>query len=404
MSSVLIAGGGIGGLATALAVSQAGHRVVVLEREPEFAEIGAGIQLGPNAFRALERLGVKQGLDEHVVFIDSLRLMDGVTGRSIAALDLGSAFRRRYGHPYAVVHRSHLHRMLLEACRTSAAIELRPGNGVERYVQDNVGVTVTLTDGTRVHGSSLVGADGLHSAVRRQLVGDGAPIVSGHTTYRAVIPADRLPEDLCANAATLWAGPGTHMVHYPIAGSALVNLVLTRDNGATQPVAGRPAESSEMAANFGHMHSSPRRLVDLGRDWKAWVLCDREPIDRWQDGRVVLLGDAAHPMLQYAAQGACQALEDAVCLGERLAEEAPVAAFAEFTARRSPRTRRVQEASRFLGREIYHPSGPDADRRYAMFAGWTEVDLMDHLDWLYAEHGPAGDTVRVGVADRRQEH
>ncbi|WP_285551934.1 FAD-dependent monooxygenase [Actinoplanes regularis] len=395
MSTMMIAGGGIGGLAAALAVVRAGYRAVVLERQPEFGELGAGIQLGPNAFRALEQLGVTHSVAERAVFVDRLRLMDALTGHLIAGLEVGTTFRKRYGHPYAVAHRGHLHRALLEACRSSDAVDLCSGNGVDRYDQDDDGVTVTLTDGRRLRGVGLIGADGLHSAVRGQLVGDGPPRVSGHTTYRAVIPAARMPEDLRGHAVTLWAGPGCHVVHYPIAGSTLVNLVLTRDTGADQPVAGRPVEPAEMAANFGHLHPSPRRLITLSQDWKAWALCDRDPSDRWQDGRVVLLGDAAHPMLQYAAQGACQALEDAVCLGDALAEQAPIPAFTHYTARRSAHTRRVQQASRYLGREIYHPSGPAADKRDAMFAAWTEHDLLDRLDWLYASPPAA----RPGLPD-----
>lgn len=381
--TVLVVGGGIGGLAAALGLARAGARVAVLEAAPEFAEIGAGIQVGPNGFRMLDALGVGAAVRARAVHVDEGRLRCGVSGRLIAALPFDEGFQRRFG-TYAVVHRNDVLTPLLEACRDDARIELRVNSAVEAYTQDSAGVTAVLRSGEVVHGEALVGADGLRSAVRRQLVGDGDPRVSGHTTFRAVIPAQDVPRSLRENVVTLWAGPRYHVVWYVIAGGRFVNLVATTDNGATDPLSGKPVEHAEVVRHFSPLCEDAARIMELAREWRAWVLCDREPIPDWQDSRVVLLGDAAHPVLQYAAQGACQALEDAVCLSSVYDSRNVAGSLARYVALRSERAARVHHASRWMGREVYHPAGEAARARDAMFASWSVADLHERLEWLYA--------------------
>ena len=311
---IAIAGGGIGGLAAALGLAQKGRRVLVLEKAPTLGEIGAGIQLGPNAFHAFDYLGVGEAARAMAVYVDALRLMDALTAEEIMHVDLGEAFRKRFKNPYAVVHRGDLYGVFLKACRAHDRIEVRVSSEVAGYDQDGSGVSVRLASGERIASTALIGADGLWSNVRKQLVADGPPRVSGHTTYRSVIPTDRMAEDLRWNAATLWAGPKCHLVHYPLSGWKVFNLVITCHNDAPEPVAGKPVPRDEVMRGFAHVHEKARQIIDLATEWKLWVLCDREPVEKWVDGRVVLLGDAAHPMLQYMAQGACMAMEDAVCL------------------------------------------------------------------------------------------
>ncbi len=224
---IVIAGGGIGGLSLALGLARKGSRSVVLEQAPELGEIGAGIQLGPNAFHSFDYLGVGDQARSMAVYIDSLRLMDALNGEEIANIPLDEPFRERFGNPYAVVHRGDLHGVLLAACRSSDLIELQVNSEVTRYDQNGNSVTATTATGEKVRGDALVGADGLWSAVRAQVVGDGAPRVSGHTTYRSVIPTEQMPEDLRWNAATLWAGPKCHIVHYPLSDWKVFNLVVT---------------------------------------------------------------------------------------------------------------------------------------------------------------------------------
>ncbi|MFC0863870.1 3-hydroxybenzoate 6-monooxygenase [Sphaerimonospora cavernae] len=385
MTTVLIAGGGIGGLAAAVGVASRGHRAVVLERRDTFTELGAGIQIGPNGFLALDRLGVGGEVRRLAVHIDELRFMDGTTGERVAGMPLGERYRARFGNPYAVVQRIDLYGPLLAACRDSALIELRGDSHVIGYEQDGAEVTAVLGTGERIRGDALIGADGIRSAVRAQLVGDGEPRVSGHTIYRSVIPMERVPRALRWNAVVLWAAPGRHFVHYPIGGGRHLNLAATRDNGATQAVTGRPAARNHVLREFGGLCDAARRLLELGEEWREWVLCDRDPVDDWTDRRVALLGDAAHPMLQYAAQGACMALEDAVLLAELLdcaGDEFPQR-FEKYNALRRARTAGAQFVSREMGRRLYHPAGAEARARNRMLSAMSEDELYDKVAWLH---------------------
>ena len=386
---VAIAGGGIGGLAAALGLARKGIASVVLERAAQLGEIGAGIQIGPNAFHCFDALGVGDEARACAVYIDSLRLMDAVQGEPIASIPLEDAFRTRFGNPYAVVHRADLHGVLLDACRTDTLVDLRTSHAVREYRQLDDSVRVLCEEREPVYARALIGADGLHSNVRRQLVGDGAPRVSGHTTYRSVIATEKMPQELRWNAATLWAGPRCHIVHYPLKGWKLFNLVVTYHNDVTEAVAGKPVSKDEVYRGFEHIHQRARQVIETGEDWKLWVLCDRDPILGWNDARVALLGDAAHPMLQYFAQGACMALEDAVCLAhmfERHGDD-DRAALDAYTRQRRVRTARVQLDSRLIGDYIYHPDGAAAEVRNHVMAGITPEQWYDRLEWLYGGTG-----------------
>jgi 3-hydroxybenzoate 6-monooxygenase len=388
---ILIAGGGIGGLATAMGLAQKGLATLVLERAAELGEIGAGIQLGPNAFHAFDYLGVGDAARKMAVYIDALRLMDAMTGEDIARIPLDEPFRKRFKNPYAVIHRGDLHAVFLKACRDNPLVELRTSSEAVGYEQSNGSVRVILKDGDRIEGAALIGADGLFSKIRSQLVGDGDPRVTGHTTYRSVIPTEQMPEDLRWNAATLWAGPKCHIVHYPLSGWKVFNLVVTTHNSAPAPVAGKPVPHDEVRAGFQHVAPVAKKIIEHGRDWKKWVLCDRDPILNWVDGRVALLGDAAHPTLQYMAQGACMAMEDAVCLAEEVAlntGDMPSALDA-YRQKRVHRTARIQIQSRLVGDHIYHPADGHAGLRNAMMRAMSADDYYDSLQWLYGGSGLA---------------
>ncbi len=389
---ILIAGGGIGGLAAAIGLAQRGIASTVLERSPTLGEIGAGIQLGPNAFHAFDYLGVGDAARAMAVYIDSLRLMDAMTGDEITRIPLDDAFRARFRNPYAVVHRGEMHGVFLRACQAHPLVTLLTDAGVTGYDQDGDHVTAHLADGTRLTGRALIGADGLWSKVRAQMVGDGAPRVSGHTTYRSVIPTDQMPEDLRWNAATLWAGPKCHIVHYPLSGWKQFNLVVTYHNDAPEPVAGKPVTHAEVRRGFDHIAPVAQQIIDKGSDWKMWVLCDRDPILTWTDGRVALLGDAAHPMLQYFAQGACMAMEDAVALSHCVATTPYdiAGALVRYQDMRRLRTARVQLQSREIGQHVYHPAGAHAELRNAVMRAKSPTDWYDAIDWLYGSTGIEG--------------
>ena len=381
---ILIAGGGIGGVAAAAALARRGIRSIVVEAAPALGEIGAGIQIGPNAFHCFDALGVGEAMRETAVYVDALRLMDATSGEAICDVDLGKQFRAHMGNPYAVVHRADLHRRLLEACEASPLVEIRTGHRVTGYDQEGISVTLHVEGRSSLTGRALIAADGLRSPIRAQMIGDGPPRVSGHTTYRSVIPTERMPEDLRWNAATLWAGPKCHIVHYPLKGGAVFNLVVTYHRDVTEAKAGVPVTHEEVAQGFEHVHSRARRIIEHGDDWKLWVLCDREPISDWQDGRVVLLGDAAHPMLQYMAQGACMAMEDAVVLAAKLDDAADVeAALRAYQDARRVRTARVQMGSRLVGEYVYHPDDAKAAVRDQAMRSKSTVDWCRELEWLY---------------------
>ncbi len=385
----IIAGGGIGGLAAALGLAQKGIRVLVLEKAPVLGEIGAGIQLGPNAFHCFDALGIGDTARAMAVYVDTLLLMDAMSGKEITRIGLDEPFRKRFGNPYAVIHRGDLHGVFLRACVAHDLIALRTGCEVVGYDQDGSTVTARLASGEQVIGTALIGADGLWSNIRKQVAGDGPPRVSGHTTYRSVIPTEDMPENMRWNAATLWAGPKCHIVHYPLSGWKVFNLVVTFHNHAPEPVAGKPASHEEVMAGFAHVHPSAKELIARGRDWKYWVLCDRDPIENWVDGRVALLGDAAHPTLQYMAQGACMAMEDGVCLAHAVSTRPLDEALHWYQSRRLLRTARVVLQSRAIGDHIYHPAGAHAALRNAIMAAKTSEQWCDELEWLYGERSIA---------------
>ena len=385
---IIVAGAGLGGLGAALGLAKKGRSVTVLEKAPELGEIGAGIQLGPNAFHSFDYLGVGKGAREQAVYVEKLRFMDAISAEEVAHIPLDGDFRERFGNPYAVVHRADLHKEMVKSCEDHDLIELRVNAEVVGYDQDGSSVTANLANGDTVTGALLVGADGLHSVVRAKLVGDGAPRTSGHSTFRSVIPVDQFPEEIRWNAATLWMGPKCHLVHYPLSGWKVFNIVITKDNAAGEVVAGKPLSKDEVRANFDHIHEMPQQLIEIGQDWRVWVLCDREPTEDWIDGRAVLLGDAAHPTLQYYAQGACMALEDAVCLSERIGNypDDLDKALTTYRDNRVVRTARIQIGSRQLGDNWFHVDGVHRKLRNEIMGTMTAEDYYYQLNWLYGHN------------------
>lgn len=381
---ILISGGGIGGLAAAYALSLKGFPVRVIEQAPEFKEVGAGIQLGPNIFRALEKIGLKDAVlaDAHIPPGQEMR--DALTGELITEMPLGEAYFKKFGQPYGVTHRADIHGVFLNACRGSNLVTLENSRKVADFAEDGDGVTVTLEDGERVKGRALIGCDGVWSLVREKIVGDGKPRVSGHIAYRAVLKREDVPDDLWRPDIVLWAGPRTHFVHYPLRRGELFNLVAVFHSDAYAEGWNTEADKDELFKRFKGQRPEVLRLLERIETWRMWVLCDREPIREWSQGHTTLLGDAAHPMLQYLAQGACQATEDAVWLAEKAAaqpDDLP-AAFKAYQEERYLRTGRVQIMARVYG-EFYHARGVTAELRNLMLKGRTPEQSYDGIAWLY---------------------
>jgi 2-polyprenyl-6-methoxyphenol hydroxylase-like FAD-dependent oxidoreductase len=380
---VLVAGGGIGGLAAALALAREGFHVKVLEQSPELGEIGAGVQLGPNAFAAFDALGVGERARARAVYTERMEMIDAIDESVICSVPFGDAFRKRFGNPYAVIHRADVHGSLLEGVHETDRIEVVTSTRVERVEADAGGVTVIDAAGARHHGVALIGCDGVKSAVRQELVGD-AVRVSGHVVYRAVVDATEFPADLRINAAVVWAGPNCHLVHYPLRGGEQFNLVVTFHSRGQEEWGVKEGSAEEVQSYFQGIAERPRQLLRLPKSWKRWATADREPIGQWTFGRCTLLGDAAHPLLQYLAQGACMALEDAVTLGlaVRAHEGDLEAALARYQRSRVTRTARVVLMTREMGR-IYHAQGVERLVRNELWKGRTPERYYDALEWLY---------------------
>jgi salicylate hydroxylase len=384
---VVVAGGGIGGLAAALALARKGFGSVVLEQASQFGEIGAGIQIAPNAWHALDALGVGGLVKKEAVFIEHLLMFDGVSGEKVIDIPLDKRFAKRFGNPYAVTHRADIHGSLLDGCKALPdLIELRTSTRVAGFVDDGTGVTVKTQNGA-IKGVALVGADGGRSVIRESIVGDTLPLITGHMCYRAVLDINDVPKDLRFAAATLWAAHNAHIVHYPLRGWKLFNLVATIIGKHTSGGHNELAQPEEVLPFFSHYCDKPLKLMRTPKEFRRWMLLHREPVDNWSRGRVTLLGDAAHFMLQYMAQGAAMAMEDAVCLGV-CADEADgdfAAAFKIYQEKRLVRATRVQVAANKLVGMVFHvPDGLERLVRNDMYRGRTPERYYDALEWVFS--------------------
>ncbi|CAN0626755.1 3-hydroxybenzoate 6-hydroxylase [Burkholderia multivorans] len=380
---VLVIGGGIGGLAAALALARQGIRVQLLEQAAEIGEIGAGIQLGANAFNALDALGVGEAARGRAVFTDCLRLMDALDGKEIVRVDTGAPYRARFGNPYAVIHRADIHLSIFEAVQHHPLIQFRTDTRVCAFEQDANGVTVTDQRGEQYRADAVIGCDGVKSVIRNALIGD-THHVTGHVVYRAVVDVENMPKDLQINAPVVWAGPHCHLVHYPLRGGRQYNLVVTFHSREQEEWGVRDGSKEEVLSYFEGIHPLPHQMLDRPTSWKRWATADRDPVERWSVGRATVLGDAAHPMTQYLAQGACQALEDAVTLGAAVARTDGdfAEAFALYEQARIPRTARVLYSAREMGR-IYHAKGVERRVRNSLWVGRTQEQFYDALAWLH---------------------
>ncbi len=387
----LVIGGGIGGLAAALACSGIGCEVELFERSTEFTEVGAGIQLGPNVVKVLHGWGLKEALQAVAAFPDRLQVRDAISGTELGVLRLGAVTVQRYGSPYATIHRADLHALLLSAVRQQGAAQLQLDHELASFEQQDRGVTLHMTDGRIVQGDALVGADGLWSSVRRQLLNDGKPHATGHLAYRALVEQRSLPERLRSQQVTAWLGPEFHVVQYPVRRGAWLNVVAIVRGRIVGEVEhwDHSAHAAELRDRMTATCPSLQDLIQAINHWRLWGLSVRAPMQgphEQAQGRVALLGDAAHPMVPYLAQGAGMAIEDAHALAQSLricGSDVP-SALKNYANSRWQRNARVQ-AGAIRNGEIFHATGL---LRWGRDTAMTLLGerLLD-LPWLY--RGPS---------------
>ena len=378
----LIIGGGIGGLTTALALARRGLPVHVIEKAQDFGEIGAGLQLAPNAMRVLDELGVVPELAKHAVFPSRLVWMDALAAQPITSIDVGEKFRGHFGQPYLVMHRSDLLNVLLAACQNEKLITLEAGREMIAVEDAGQRARAKLADGSVIEAEVLIGADGLWSRVRRLIV-DDAPVGVGYVAYRGAIPIERMSSHAGLDNVVMWVGPGMHFVQYPIRRGELYNQVAVFRSPTYKPGSDDWGGPEELDAHFAQTCDYVRDCAKLMWRDKRWPMFDRNPIGTWARNRIALMGDAAHPMLQYIAQGACQAIEDAMSLAQHLADQPgdPAEALIAYQEARKLHTARVQLTSRAMG-AFFHLDGVAAQVRHQLVSG-RAADDFSMINWLY---------------------
>jgi 3-hydroxybenzoate 6-monooxygenase len=385
-SRVLIAGGGIGGLSTAIALARRGIETSVLERSSFTEESGAGIQLGPNATRLLRTLGVLDAITPVAFRPEAIYVFDGVTGRRLATVPLNPQAETRYGAPYLTLHRADLHAGLLSAAKALAPVELRPGFDLAQIEAGPETVAARRIGGTGAEGSALIGADGLWSDVRKTVAPGARLRFSGATAFRGLIPLAGLPAPFSDPVVGLWLGPKAHLVHYPVRGGEALNIVAVTEGGQEVQGWNQSGDAASLLSGFTRWCKESKSLLERVEAWRRWSLYRLPPLPYWSSGAVTLLGDAAHPVLPFLAQGAGLAIEDAVTLAAALAEEpgTPAAAFHRYERVRRPRATRLQQQAKRFG-WLYHLRGPARLARNFALARRSEEAALAQFDWLYGE-------------------
>ena len=380
---ILVAGGGIGGLAACLGLARQGRPVRLFEQAAGFEEIGAGLQMSPNGVRALKSLGAWEAVEPSCVIPSEIHVRDGLSGAILQRIRLGKPFEERFGAPYRVCHRADLLVGLLTAARRNFAIELNTGRRATGVEDAGDSVRLAFAEGADVKGAALVAADGIRSSLRAAVAGDVPPTARGVILYRALMPLQRVPPEIEADCVTLWLCPGAHVVHYPVSNWRNFNVVVALDGSLQDEGWKAPAHSGEVQKRLAGACEALALLLAAPATWMRWPGADLPPLPQWVKGRVALLGDAAHATLPFLAQGAVMALEDAVVLSREAAHTADLPdGFRAYERRRRARVAKIQEQSRAMSR-IYHAGGMVAAARNLTLRLSGPSYALGRLEWIY---------------------
>lgn len=380
---LVVAGGGIAGLAAALGLARIGTEALVLEQSAAFSEVGAGLQVGPNALRALRWLGALDAIEPYLFAPPAIRILDGPTGRELMVIRLGAHFARRFGEPYQVIHRADLLMGLLSAVGAQPSVGVETSAQIAEVGQERGNLIVATDDGRTLSAGGIIGADGIRSTVRRYLPRDGGPVYRGYTIYRALIPVDGMPEELLDDCVCLWLCPGGHVVHYPVRGGQAMNIVAVKGSSWNSQRWSEPALRDELNPLFAYSCDALRALTLHPIVWTKWAGADLEPSPIWSRGRVALIGDAAHASLPFLAQGAAMSLEDAVVLARTLRRNGIADGFELYVRLRYARTRRLTLASRKAGWH-YHLDGLARKFRNGMLRAMSPNRFLSRMSWIYS--------------------
>lgn len=379
-----IIGGGIAGLATAIALSKTGSPVDVYEQSPEFSEVGAGLQIGPNAVSALKQLGAFEALEPQTVAPQNIRILDGLSGALLTTLPLGKRFESRFGQPYRVAHRADLLNALLTTAKTCPNINLHLASKLTRLDIEPDVTTCLFSDEREISHKTLIGADGFRSVVRRSVLNDGPPIFAGHTLYRALLPIEDAPDIPYLDDVQLWLYPNGHVVHYPVSARKHLNIVAASEQDWENKDWSTPAQPDEVKNIYPNAPLSLQKVLASPKTWLKWAAAGHPHSTTWSKHRTVLIGDAIHPTLPYLAQGAAMAMEDAVCLAHVLKTSNN---FDGYIAARQERTKTIVATSSQLG-QIYHLKNPKRLARNFAIRHTSTNSQYNRLAWLYNWSAP----------------
>jgi salicylate hydroxylase len=380
---ILIAGGGIAGLAAAIGLDRSGKSVALFEQAQAFEEVGAGLQMSPNAVRALQSLGAWEAVESACVVPTEIHVRDGRSGALLQRLRLGKPFEARFGAPYRVCHRADLLAGLVDTARQRPGIALHTGTRAVSMADTGGGAHLALANGNEERGAAAIAADGIRSILRQAICGVVEPVFRGHAIYRALIPISDVPTSVEADCVTLWLFPGGHVVHYAVSNWRQFNIVAAVDSPEPDRGWSTPGEARELRAIFGTSAEALTDIIATPAIWLKWQAADLPPLRRWAAGNLVVAGDAAHGTLPYLAQGAAMSLEDACVLAACVTEGSSLAeAFHRFEGLRRGRVERIQIASR-RQRQIYHASGMMAMARNLALRLGGEAAMLRQTSWIY---------------------